>query len=471
MQAEGLLYPFRLLTALAGLPSPWPARCRRYGAWSCLEWLNLITSFYSFLYSVVLTMGMLVSLPYWLFQMARHGKYSKGLAERMGRLPSRLQVPKEQEPVIWGHAVSVGEVLAVAGLVEELQRRFPQHRIFVSSTTDSGQALARKRFGEANVFYFPMDFAFAIRPYLRALRPRMVVIAETEFWPNFMRLAHASGARIAVVNARISDRSWPSYRRFRGLLRRLLANVDLFLAQTQEDAARLRDIGATPERVRVTGNLKFDMPAPVPPAIVESLRKSIAASEAGPVLVCGSTVEGEEPLLLKAFENLLVQHPQAVMILAPRHPERFAAVAALLGQMPIRFLRRSLWKGEPLTGGVFLLDTIGELAALYALADIAFVGGSLVPRGGHNIIEPAQHGVATVVGNHTENFRDIVSLFRSRDAVRIVGPAEFPLVLLELLANDAERRGLGQRAGETMRSQIGATARTAGELQELLARP
>ena len=431
----------------------------------------MITSLYSFLYSVALALGMLVSLPYWLFQMARHGKYSKGLAERLGRLPSRLVLPKEQEPAIWVHAVSVGEVLAVAGLVEELQRRFPQHRIFISTTTDTGQALARKRFGEANVFYFPMDFAFAIRPYLRALRPRMVVIAETEFWPNFLRLAHASGARIAVVNARISDRSWPSYRRFRGLLRRLLANVDLFLAQTPEDAARLRDIGATPERVRVTGNLKFDVPAPAPPAIVESVRKSIAATGAAPVLVCGSTVEGEESLLLKAFENLLVQHPRAVMILAPRHPERFAAVAALLEQMSIRFLRRSLWNGEALTSGVLLLDTIGELAALYALADIAFVGGSLVPRGGHNIIEPAQHGVATVVGNHTENFRDIVSLFESRDAVRIVGPAELPLVLLELLANDEERKALGKRAAETMRSQIGATARTAGELQELLARP
>ena len=414
---------------------------------------------------------MLVSLPYWLFQMARHGKYSKGLAERLGRLPSRLQLPKEQSPVIWVHAVSVGEVLAVAGLVEELQRRFPQHRIFISTTTDTGQALARKRFGEASVFYFPMDFAFAIRPYLQALRPQTVVIAETEFWPNFLRLAHASGARIAVVNARISDRSWPSYRRFRGLLRRLLANVDLFLAQTQEDAARLRDIGAAPEHVRVTGNLKFDVPAPAPPAIVESVRKSIAATGAGPVLVCGSTVEGEESLLLKAFENLLVQHPRAVMILAPRHPERFAAVAALLGHMSIRFLRRSLWNGESLTGGVLLLDTIGDLAALYALADIAFVGGSLVPRGGHNIIEPAQHGVAIVVGNHTENFRDIVSLFQSRDAVRIAGPAELPLVLLELLANDEERRSLGKRAADTMRSQIGATARTAGELQELIAQP
>jgi 3-deoxy-D-manno-octulosonic-acid transferase len=431
----------------------------------------LISSLYSFLYSVALAVGMLASLPYWLFQMARHGKYREGLAERLGRVAPRLRLPEEQEPAIWVHAVSVGEVLAVAGLVDELQRRFPRHKIFVSTTTDTGQALARQRFGEANVFYFPMDFAFAIRPYFRALRPRLVVVAETEFWPNFMRLARASGARVAVVNARISDRSWPKYRRFRGLLRRLLANVDLFLAQTPEDAARLRDIGADPERVLVAGNLKFDIPAPAPPVIVERLRKSIAANGTHPVLVCGSTVDGEEPLLLKAFENLLVQHPRAVMILAPRRPERFSAVAALLEHMSIRFSRRSEWNGEPLAGGVFLLDTIGELAALYALSDVAFVGGSLVPHGGHNIIEPAQHSVATVVGNHTENFRDIVSLFQSRDAVRIVGPAELPLMLLELLANDAERRSLGERAAETMRSQIGATARTAGELEKLLAQP
>ena len=437
----------------------------------CLEWLNLISSLYSLLYSVVLTVGMLASLPYWLFQMARHGKYRKGLAERLGRVPSRLQLPVKPEPAIWVHAVSVGEVLAVAGLVAELRRRLPRHRIFISTTTDTGQALARQRFGEANVLYFPMDFKFAIRPYLRAMRPQMVVIAETEFWPNFMRLAHGSGARIVVVNARISDRSWPSYRRFRGLLRRLLAHVDLFLAQTQEDAARLQDIGARPERVRVVGNLKFDIAAPDRPTIVDRVRESIAASGTGPLLVCGSTVDGEEPLLLKAFENLLVQHSKAAMILAPRHPERFSVVAALLEQMSVRFWRRSEWDGEALTGGVFLLDTIGELAALYALADVAFVGGSLVPRGGHNIVEPAQYGVAIVVGNHTENFRDIVSLFQSRNAVRIVGPAELPLVLLELLANDAERKALGQRAAETMRSQIGATSRTADEIEELLARP
>jgi 3-deoxy-D-manno-octulosonic-acid transferase len=423
------------------------------------------------LYSLLLAAAMLLGLPYWLVQMLRQAKYRRGLAERMGRVPDRIGEgsPSSAENTIWIHAVSVGEVLAISGLVAKLQRGFPHSRLFVSTTTATGQTLARNRFGEDHVFYFPLDFAFAIRPYLRALRPELVVIAETEFWPNFLRLAPRSGAKIAVVNARISDRSLPNYRRFRWALRKILANVDLFLAQTEEDAIRLRSIGADAQRVRVTGNLKFDLTPAPPPSIVETLRRSFDQN-AGPVLVCGSTVEDEESLLLKAFENVLVAHPRAVMVLAPRHPERFDTVAVLLQQMNIRFSQRSLWSGESLAGGVLLVDTIGELAALYALADIAFVGGSLVPRGGHNIIEPAQHGVAIVVGNHTENFRDIVNLFRSRDAVRIVGPAELPLALMELLANDAERKALGQRAAETMKSQSGATQRTIDALHTLMAR-
>ena len=416
---------------------------------------------------------MLLSLPYWLFQMLRHGKYHGGLTERLGRVPQRLTAGEgsalNPAGTIWVHAVSVGEVLAVGGLVEEIRRRFPEQRVFVSTTTDTGQALARKRFGDANVFYFPMDFAFAIRPYLARLRPSLVVLAETELWPNFLRLARRSGARIAVVNARLSDRSLPNYRRFRWALRKMLSNVDLLLAQTGQDRERLQSIGAAPERIMVTGNLKFDMTLPAPPPVVESLRRSLHQAGAGPVLVCGSTVDDEEPLLLKAFENILVAHPHSVMILAPRHPERFDAVASLLNQMGIRWWRRSSWESEPIAAGVLLVDTMGELASLYALADVAFVGGSLVPRGGHNILEPAHHGVAIVVGNHTENFRDIVGLFQSRDAVRIVGPAELPLTLMDLLANDSERAALGRRARETVQSQTGATLRSIKALEELTA--
>ncbi len=426
-----------------------------------------------FLYSLLLAAGMLLSLPYWFYQILRHGKYRSGFAQRLGKVPGRLTATgtgQRSKRVIWVHAVSVGEVLAVSGLIEQIRRNFPQHRVLVTTTTDTGQELARARFGEENVFYFPIDFGFAIRPYLRALQPELVVLAETEFWPNFLRLAHASGARIVVVNARVSDRSWPNYRRFRRVLAKILAPIDLFLAQTEQDEMRLESIGAAAGRVQVAGNLKFDVSPSAPPAIVETLRRSLAAEAAGPVLVCGSTVEGEEPPLAKAFENMLVEHPRAVMMLAPRRPERFDEVAILLQQLGIRCRRRSLWQGEPLAGGVFLLDSIGELAALYALADVAFVGGSLVPRGGHNIIEPAQHGAAVVVGNHTENFRDIVALFQRRDAVRIVTLSELPLTLMHLLAHDAERRALGRRAADTMRSQIGATARTLAALKTLLAR-
>jgi len=426
-----------------------------------------------FLYSLLLAAGMLLSLPYWLYQMLRHGKYRSSMAERLGRVPARLAAAEAacspSKPVIWVHAVSVGEVLAVSGLIEDIRRQFPHHRVLVTTTTDTGQELARARFGEDNVCYFPMDFGFAIRPYLRILRPELVVLAETEFWPNFLQLAHSSGARIAVVNARISDRSWPSYRRFGWALRKMLAHVDLFLAQTEQDSARLKSIGAAAGRVQVAGNLKFDVGSSAPPPIVESLRRSLAAEGAGPVLVCGSTVEGEEPPLVKAFENVRVEHPRAVMVLAPRRPERFDEVAILLQQLDIRSHRRSRWQGEPLAGGVFLLDSIGELAALYGLADVAFVGGSLVARGGHNIIEPAQHGVAIVVGTHTENFRDMVTLFKSRDAVQIVTLSELPLTLMHLLANNGERRALGRRATDTMRSQMGATARTLEALNTLLA--
>lgn len=419
------------------------------------------------LYSALLAAGLLASLPYWMFWKRRHGKYREGLSERLGKVPPRLQ--PQSAPAIWVHAVSVGEVLAVRQLVEELRRVFPKYRVVVSTTTATGQKLARQHFGEDSVFYFPLDFAFAIRPYLAVLRPRLIILAETEFWPNFLRLAQAGGARVAVVNARISDRSWPGYRRFRLIWNSVLQNVDLFLAQTEEDATRLRDIGAPGERVQVSGNLKFDVSAPDPPPIVASLRANFQQAGAGPVVLCGSTVEGEEGLLVRAFENVLASHPRAVMVLAPRRPERFSEVAQLLEHLGVRFWRRSLWSGDAVAGGVFLVDTIGELASLYALADVAFVGGSLVPRGGHNIIEPAQHGVAVMVGNHTENFRDIISLFQSQDAVRIVGPAEFPLVLMDLLSDEGERIRLGRRGAETLRSQMGATEKTVRALERLLA--
>jgi len=419
-------------------------------------------------YSALLAVVLVCGLPYWLYQMLRHGKYRAGFLERFGIVPGHLTTPSSQ-PTLWVHAVSVGEALAVSKLIQQMQERWPAYRIVVSTTTDTGQKLARTRFGGQNVFYFPVDLGFAIRPYLRALRPRLVVVAETEFWPNFLRLSKRSGASVAVVNARISDRSIRGYLRIRWWLRKVIGNVDLFLAQTYQDRTRLIDLGVPEARVEVTGNLKFELEPGLPPALVAHLRESFEATHAGPILVCGSTVDDEEErMLLQAFQSILASHPRAVMILAPRHPERFAPVATLLESFGIKFSRRSLWSGEPLTGGVLLLDTIGELSAVYGLADVAFVGGSLVPKGGHNIIEPARHGVAIVVGNHTDNFRDIIWLFQTHDAVRIVGPAELPLVLMELISNDAERKALGGRAAETLRSQAGATEKTLTALESLL---
>ena len=399
------------------------------------------------LYSALLVFFLTLTLPYWLVQMMRHGKYRAGLRQRFGAVPAAL-AGRGEKRAIWVHAVSVGEVVAASAVIAALRQKFPFHRVLVSTTTSTGQKLAAQRFGAENVFYFPLDFAFAARPYFTALRPELVVVAETEFWPNFLRLAKRSGARIATINCRISDRSLPGYKRFRFWLPRLLestlANVDLFLAQTEEDRQRLIEIGAAEAKTAVAGNLKFDVAPPPLPAMVVSLGESFRRSAAAPVLVCGSTLDGEEGPLLSAFRNILANYPKAVMLLAPRHLERFAEVADLVEKLGFRLWRRSLWSGEALAGGVFLVDSIGELAALYSLATVAFVGGSLVPRGGHNILEPALHGVAIVTGNHYENFRDVVNFFASRNAVRVVGLADLPLVLMELIADGGERATLGR---------------------------
>lgn len=430
------------------------------------------------IYSALLTVLMVITLPYWLVKMLRHGKYREGLRQRLGAVPERLRRGTQGSEAgqagliraIWVHAVSVGEVVASSAVIEGLRREFPGRRVVVSTTTATGQKLAAQRFGAENVFYFPLDFAFVVRPYLRALQPELCVIAETEFWPNFLRLAKQTGARVAVINCRISDRSLPGYRRARFLLKRVLLNVDLFLAQTDEDRQRLVEIGAETAKARVGGNLKFDVAPPAEPAIVGSLRRVLAESGAGPILVCGSTLEGEEGALLSAFRNILVKHTRAVMVLAPRHPERFAEVAGLVEQLGFRMWRRSLWSGEKLAGGVLLLDTIGELGAIYSLATVAFVGGSLVPRGGHNILEPALYGVPIVTGNHYENFRDIVNFFLSQDAVRVVGLAELPLTLMELVDNCKKGAAMGKNALAAMESQRGATERTVAALVELVKR-
>jgi 3-deoxy-D-manno-octulosonic-acid transferase len=416
-------------------------------------------------YSLLLACAALLSLPWWIIQMLRLGKYRSGLAERLGFVPARL---KDAHPgSIWVHAVSVGEVLAVSQLIAELKRRYPARQIFVSTTTATGQKLARQRFGENRVFFMPLDFGFAVRRYLNALKPQLIVIAETEFWPNLLHLASKQGASLAIVNARISDRSFPRYKHFKWFFGRVLSEVDLFLTQTAEDAQRLREIGAPTERVRVSGNLKFDVRPNAQPALISGLRASIAKDS--PIIVCGSTAEGEEEPLLAASMTVQQRFPTAVMILAPRHPERFEKVAALILAQGFALQRRSQWQSpQPIRNGIFLLDSVGELAAIYELAHIAFVGGSLVPTGGHNILEPARHGAAILVGPHTFNFREIVSIFEKGGAVKTVTAETLPQQLVSLLGRADDRQHMRRAAKELFAKHAGATRRTLEALEPLL---
>jgi len=426
-----------------------------------------------FLYSAILALLLTLTLPWWLAQMLRLGKYRAGLSERLGMVPSRIRLgeaePAARLPVAWIHAVSVGEALAIAPMVIEL--RGQGYRVVVSTTTHTGQRLARDKFGEVNVFYFPLDFAVCIQPYFRALRPALVILAETEFWPNFLRLAGASRAHLAVVNARISDRSFPRYLRFRRLLGKVLEPVELFLAQSDGDAERLRAVGAAAERVEVSGNLKFDAAPPVESATVTQLGEQLRASGA-PILVAGSTVADEEEHVLQAFRMVLMEYPEASLVLAPRHRERFEEVAQILTERRFRFVRRSAPNAaeQDLRGAVLLLDTLGELAAIYRYSNIAFVGGSLVPRGGHNILEPAFFARAILTGPYTENFRDILACFERGRAVVRCTTKNLGVTFLLLLRESSEREALGERAAQVLAAQRGATARSVQRILELAKR-
>ena len=421
-----------------------------------------------FAYSVLFLLALVLSTPWWLLQLVRHGKYRTGWRERLGIVPHRL-FDRVAANTIWIHAVSVGEVLAISRVVHELKARLPGWRVVISTTTDTGQKLARQRFGDSDVFYFPLDFGFVVRAYLQALRPKLLVLAESEFWPNLLHEAHLWGTSIAVVNARVSDRSLPRYLHFRIFLQRVMQNADVFLAQSEEDARRLVQIGAPQERVHAGGNLKFEVKRPDRPQILDAFATAARRDEIGPVLVAGSTLEGEESMLIDCFHQIVGRYPSALLLLAPRHPERFESVAALLAAVGLPWQRRSQWDGEkPLGGGVFLLDSIGELASFYEFADLAFVGGSLVPKGGHNVLEAAQFGIPIVVGPYTENFRDMVQVFRNAGALRIVTPGSLSTTILELLQDDAERVQLGRRALEVMQLQQGATERTVAALLQFL---
>lgn len=422
------------------------------------------------LYSLLLFLVLLLGSPFWLFRMATSGRYRSGLTQRLGSVPADLATTLAGRPVLWLHAVSVGEVLAATQLIASLERTYPGLAIAISTTTEAGQRLARERFPRHAVFYLPLDFSLLIRRYLHVLRPQLLLLMESELWPNLIRESHRAGATVVVVNARVSDRSFPRYRRLRHLWQPILRPVSLFLAQGQETADRLHAIGLPRGKIQITGNLKYDLKAAPQGPVFTALKAALPP--ASPALIAGSTLDGEEALLLAAWPAVLRQHPSAILLLAPRHTPRFAAVTALVSAGGFTGHRvSSLTATLPIApGDIVVLDTIGDLAGLYELATAAFLGGSLVPAGGHNPLEPARFGVPVIMGPSFENFREIVTTMQASNAIQVIeSEASLPEALTHLLSSDPDVRAMGERGRAVFLSQAGATARCLQALAPLLA--
>ena len=419
------------------------------------------------LYNVLLAVAFALSIPFYLWKGRGTGKYLKSFRERFGRLPSSV---RGEAPSVWIHAVSVGEVLAARTLLDPLRERFPGRRLVVSTTTLTGNGVARQSLaGHDALFFAPFDFPGPSRHALEATRAELLLLVETELWPNLIREARRRGVRVALVNGRISPRSFPRYRRLRLFLRPVLAQVDLFLMQGAPHAARILAMGAPEGRVRVTGNLKFDaVEVPAPSAALEAAFRPLHGR---PIVLAGSTTEGEEAALLRGYARLLQAQPDLVLALAPRHPERFDAVPPLAEALGFRCRRRSANDGAPWRDReVLLLDSLGELASAYSFATVAFVGGSLVSKGGHNVLEAAGWGKPVAVGPHMENFQEIADQFRREQAlVQVQDEDELVDALAELLADADRRRELGEHARALVDRNRGALQRTVDALAELVA--
>jgi 3-deoxy-D-manno-octulosonic-acid transferase len=405
-----------------------------------------------FLYEVLLYLVLIVGLPFFLILGVARGKWISNFPERMGFYRSQ---PKAHD--LWIHAVSVGEALAAKTIVEEILRLRPQTSIVFTTTTITGQAQAKRLYPNATVTYFPFDFSFAVRRFLGHHSPTAFATMETELWPNVTRISRKRGMRLLLANGRISDRSFPRYRLFRPIVAALLRSYDRVLAREELDRHRFLAIGA--HDVEVTGNVKFDYtPSDAPLPDIEAL---IAGRQC---VVLGSTFEGEDEMLLPEVERLLRER-NLFFIIAPRKPERFEPVAGLLSGM--RVVRRSRF--EQREADVLLLDTIGELARAYRYATVAFVGGSLVPHGGHNPIEAAAAGVPVCFGPHMTAFRDVAKAFLANNAAKeVTNATEFARFVEQMTSDDALRNAWGERARNTVAENRGASERTARRIVELL---
>ena len=443
-----------------------------------------------FLYSFFAAVAAILSAPYWLIQGLRHGKYLSNLGERLGfSVPGVQGLPADRPSGIWLHAVSVGEALSGVALARRLKEAYPQRPLIVSTTTLTGYTLAKERMPFADaVIFFPFDWAFSVKRVIDAVKPALVVILETEIWPNFLRETNKRGIPVIFLSGRISDRSFARWQKWFGLfgffLRPLLASAlqkpVAFLMQTEADAERIRSLGAPADRVRVSGNLKYDQELPDTTPLAEWLGEECKRRGRWPLIVAGSVVATEEPLALIAFGVVQGDFPKALLVLAPRKPERFTAAAEFIDESHRKFVRRSELSvagtsasASPSNGSsipddatVLLLDSIGELASLYRIADGAFVGGSLVNSGGHNILEPAAFGKVPVFGPSMENFAAISSRFlEAGAAIQVESPEDAGVEWIHLLKDPAKMSKMGAAARQLVESSRGALDRALSEIE------
>ena len=441
------------------------------------------------LYSLLTAAGMLLLSPYFLLRGLMQGKYLSNIPERFGwRFPPELRSENssgQKEKSIWVHAVSVGEVLAVLPLAQQLKERYPSRRLVVSTTTVTGQKLARERMAFADaVFYFPLDWSGPVRRALAAARPAAVIVVETEIWPNFLRECRRAEVPAIFVNGRLSEKSFRGYGRalaysagvLAGFLRKVLSDGALYLMQSEEDAARLVALGAPKERVLVTGNLKYDLAEPGNSALSVWLAAELAKGNRGPLIVSGSVLANEEASVLRAFADVEREFPRALLILAPRKPEQFDNAAAIVAASGRKLLRRSdlnlngtgnATLPEPVQ--VLLLDSLGELAGMYRLADAVFVGGSLVPAGGHNILEPAAFRKVPIFGPSMENFREMSRKFLAAGAaVQVKSPEDLGAAWQGLLQEPERAARMGASARKLVDRNRGATERVLEQIERIV---